>query len=139
MREVERAIDSERSEREEKLARDLKKRKISPRTYDRGIKEVEKWVIREKKELQQRRRKLDENNSDIKKYVARFRKDHRSVPMLNHIASPRNDSGLKSYMDDSDNSETVANAMRQAYLLEKDLTGLSPELKNAMKKREIAQ
>lgn len=49
--EVEKAIDSERSEREEKLARDLKKRRISPRTYDRGIKEIEKWVVNEKKEL----------------------------------------------------------------------------------------
>jgi len=48
---VEKAIDSERSDREEKLARDLKKRRISPRSYDRGIKEIEKWVVNEKKEL----------------------------------------------------------------------------------------
>lgn len=51
LHEVEKAIDSERSDREEKLARDLKKRRISPRTYDRGIKEIEKWVVKEKKEL----------------------------------------------------------------------------------------
>jgi hypothetical protein len=49
--EVERAIDSERSDREERLARDLKTRKISPRAYDRGIKDIEKWVIKEKSEL----------------------------------------------------------------------------------------
>ena len=56
--EVEKAIDSERSDREEKLARDLKKRRISPRTYDRGIRDIEKWVVNEKKELYQRRKKL---------------------------------------------------------------------------------
>ena len=48
---VEKAIDSERSDREERLARDLKKRRISPRTYDRGIREIEKWVVQEKQEL----------------------------------------------------------------------------------------
>ena len=46
--EIEKAIDSERSDREDRLARDLKKRKISPRTYDRGIREIEKWVVGEK-------------------------------------------------------------------------------------------
>ena len=55
---MEKAIDSERSDREERLAQDLKKRKISPRTYDRGRKEIEKWVVKEKMELKQRRRKL---------------------------------------------------------------------------------
>ena len=49
--EVEKAIDSERSDREEKLARELKKRRISPRSYDRGIRDIEKWVVNEKKEL----------------------------------------------------------------------------------------
>ena len=42
--EVEKAIDSERSDREDRLARDLKKRRISPAEYDRGIKEIEKWM-----------------------------------------------------------------------------------------------
>lgn len=138
LREVERAIDSERSDREERLARDLKKRKISPRTYDRSIKDIEKWVIKEKKELYQRKRKLEENTNDIKKYVQRFKKDQNSVPMLGRVTSPRNDSSMKSYMDDSENSETMQAAMRQAHLLEKDLTGLSPEQKHAMKKREAA-
>lgn len=45
LHEIEKVIDSERSAREEQLALDLKKRKISPRTYDRGIREIEKWVI----------------------------------------------------------------------------------------------
>lgn len=49
--EVEKAIDSERSDREDRLARDLKKRRISPAEYDRGIKEIEKWVVNEKQEL----------------------------------------------------------------------------------------
>lgn len=109
LREVEKAIDSERSEREEKLARDLKKRRISPRSYDRGIKDIEKWVVREKRELMQRRRKMEDNNSEIQKYVQRFKKDQKSVPMLNKLSSPRND---RSYMDDSDNSEKMQTAMR---------------------------
>ena len=33
------------------MARDLKKRRISPRSYDRGIREIEKWTVNEKKEL----------------------------------------------------------------------------------------
>lgn len=70
--EIERAIDSERSEREERLAQDLKRRKITPAEYDRGIKEIEKWVVKEKKELLQRRRKMDENQKDMKKYVEKF-------------------------------------------------------------------
>ena len=49
--EIEKAIDQGRSDREEKLARDLKKRKISPRSYDKGIREIEKWVVNEKREL----------------------------------------------------------------------------------------
>ena len=48
---IEKAIDSERSDREERLARDLKMRRISPRSYDKGIKEIEKWVVKEKREL----------------------------------------------------------------------------------------
>ena len=49
--EIEKKIDQGRSEREEKLARDLKKRRISPRSYDKGIREIEKWVVNEKREL----------------------------------------------------------------------------------------
>ena len=51
MLEIEKAIDQGRSDREEKLARELKKRKISPRSYDKGIRDIEKWVVNEKREL----------------------------------------------------------------------------------------
>ena len=101
--EIERAIDSERSEREEKLAKDLKRRRITPAEYDRGIKEIEKWVIKEKKELLQRRRKVEENQKDMLKYVDKFRKDRQSVPMLS--VSPRPDSAMLSYRDDSENEQ----------------------------------
>ena len=101
LNEVEKAIDSERSDREERLARDLKKRKISPRTYDRGIKDIEKWVVTEKMELNQRRRKLVENQNDIHKYIAKFKKDKSSVPYLAKLSSPRPDSARRSYHEDS--------------------------------------
>jgi len=93
--EIEKAIDSERSEREEQLARDLKRRKISPRAYDRAIREIERWVIKEKKELWQRRRRATENHKDLLKYAEKFRKDRLSVPLLTGLASPRPDSGLQ--------------------------------------------
>ena len=136
--EVEKAIDSERSDREEKLARDLKKRRISPRTYDRSIREIEKWVVNEKKELYQRRKKLADNDRELGKYIEKFRRDKTTVPMLTQIASPRPDSERRSYLDDSQNSDTLANATRQAYLIEKELSGMSPEQKYTMKKREAA-
>ena len=41
----------EQKEKEEKLARDLKKRAISTETYDRKIRDVERWVTNERKEL----------------------------------------------------------------------------------------
>ena len=109
---IEKAIDSERSDREERLARDLKKRRISPRTYDRGIKEIEKWVVKEKRELYQRRRKLEDNQKDMQKYVDKFRKDKRSVPMIKQIASPRPESVSGSYQDDSYTSDKLQNALR---------------------------
>ena len=136
--EVEKAIASERNDREEKLARDLKKRRISPRTYDRGIRDIEKWVVNEKKELYQRRKKLQENDRELGKYIEKFRRDKTTVPMLTSIASPRPESERRSYLDDSQNSDTLANAQRQAYLIEKELSGMSPEQKYTMKKREAA-
>ena len=110
--EIEKAIDSERSDREDRLARDLKKRRISPRTYDKGIKEIEKWVIGEKKELNMRRRKLMENQSEMNRYLERFSKDKQSIPTLAKIASPRVDSARKSYLDDSANSDHLQAANR---------------------------
>jgi len=96
-------------------------------------------VVKEKKELLQRRRKVEENQKDLLKYVDKFKKDRQSVPMLNNLAvSPRPDSALLSYQDDSQTSEQVGNAMRQAHLLEKELAGMSPEQKYTLKKREAA-
>ena len=126
--EIEKKIDQGRSEREEKLARDLKKRRISPRSYDKGIREIEKWVVSEKRELYQRRRKLEESDRDMDKYLKRFMKDKQTVPMLTKIASPRPDSALMSYgVEDSQNSDKVQAAMREAHLMQKELTGMSPD------------
>ena len=87
----------------------------------------------------QRRRKADENSKDLLKYVDKFKKDRHSVPTINNIAaSPRPDSALLSYQDDSQTSDQIQNAMRQAYMLEKDLTGMSPEQKYMHKKRLAA-
>ena len=62
------------------------------------------------------------------------------MPTLNNIhASPRPDSALLSYQDDSQTSDQMQNAMRQAYLIEKDLAGMSPEQKYTAKKREHAE
>ena len=61
------------------------------------------------------------------------------MPTLTQIvASPRPDSAQRSYFDDSQSSENLANVQRQAYLLEKELSGMSPEQKYTMKKREAA-
>ena len=74
-----------------------------------------------------RRKKLLENQSEMSKYIDKFRKDKQSIPSLTKIASPRPESARRSYLDDSATSEPLQNANRQAYLLEKDLAGMSPE------------
>ena len=56
---MQKTINSERNQREEKLAKDLKKRAITPRTYDRKMRELEKWVTAEKKEVTEKMRKIE--------------------------------------------------------------------------------
>ena len=48
------AVTEERKQREEKLAKDLKKRVITPRSYDRKMRDLDKWVNNEKKDIQER-------------------------------------------------------------------------------------
>ncbi len=61
------------------------------------------------------------------------------MPMLTKIASPRPDSALLSYgVEDSGNSDKVQAAIREAHLMQKELTGMSPDQRYTLKKRDAA-
>lgn len=128
------AINDERQEREDKLARDLKRRVLSPRSYDRKKREIDKWVANEKKDLQEKQAKLERDSE--------YLRDHLQTSKYN---SPKNDApynaiGVRklSLNEDSGDSQALNEAIRQQKMLETGLTGMSPDQKYLLKKKEAA-
>ena len=54
LKQIEKALNKEKREKEDRLANDLKKRYISVETYDRKIKEVDMWYAGERREIKTR-------------------------------------------------------------------------------------
>ena len=98
--------------------------------------DLEKWVKDEKKEIQDRQKKVEK---DLGGYL-RDRNFYDGVE-----TSPKRNSfgqiavGKFSINEDSGDSQTLQDAIRQQKMLESGLTGLSPDQKYLLKKKEAAQ
>ena len=98
--------------------------------------DLDKWVNNEKKEIQERQKKVEK---DIGGYL-RDRNYYDGVE-----GSPKRNSlgqigvGKLSINEDSGDSQTLQDAIRQQKMLETGLTGLSPDQKYLLKKKEAAQ
>ena len=107
---------------------------MSPRTFDRKKRELDKWVANEKKDLSERQAKLERDSG--------YLHDHLQSSKYN---SPKNDAfgaiGVRklSLNEDSGDSQALNEAIRQQKMLESGLTGMSPDQKYLMKKKDAAQ
>ena len=75
LKQIEKALRKEQKEKEDRLARDLKKRIISTETYDRKIRDIERWASKERGELKKKQRMIDENLNDVSEYIDRLKID----------------------------------------------------------------
>jgi hypothetical protein len=147
LKQIEKALNKEKREKEERLANDLKKRYISVETYDRKIKEVDVWYAAERKEIKTRQQKLEESISDVANYIDKISADRKNLTggAKSHV-SPKGSKNkyvnsrinVNALDNESDDSEGLTDAIRQTKMLESGLTGLSPEQRYLAKKREAA-
>ena len=107
---MQKTISSERNQREDKLAKDLKKRVITPRSYDRKMKDVDKWVTNEKKEVQDKMRKIEGQRDVRGSYFDNIGTDPKHS---NQIGV-----GRLSFNEDSADSDILREAIRQQKMLE---------------------
>lgn len=56
--EVDQAIEEKKANEQNRLKADLKKNLISPRTFKKKEKDLEKWVSNERKELRSKKQKM---------------------------------------------------------------------------------
>ena len=89
------------------MIKDLKRRVVSPRTFDRKKRELDKWVANEKKDLSERQSKLERDSG--------YLRDHLQNSKYN---SPRNDTfsaiGVRklSLNEDSGDSQALNEAIK---------------------------
>jgi hypothetical protein len=77
--EIEQEVLRHREVREKKLKNDLKKRNISSNAYSRKVRELEKWVTAEKKEIKTVKKNIGDNYRDVDTYLAGLDKDKKSL------------------------------------------------------------
>ena len=117
------AINDERQEREDKLVRDMKRRVLSPRSFDRKKRELDKWVANEKKDLSERQAKLEKDSGYLREHLQTSKYNSpKSDATFNAIAVRK-----LSLNEDSGDSQALNEAIRQQKMLETGLTGMSPD------------
>ena len=62
-------IIKEKEERETDLKNRLKKKKLNTKTYDKKVKELEKWVKAERKDIQDRKAKVDYDYKNVQSLI----------------------------------------------------------------------
>lgn len=85
--EIETAIEEKKKNEESKLKADLKKNLISPRTFKRKERDLEKWVTKERDELQNKKIKMAQTYEEIGSYLSKLESEKKI--MLEKIGSPR--------------------------------------------------
>ena len=66
---IELEIIKEKEERETDLKNRLKKKKLNTKTYDKKVKELEKWVKAERKDIQDRKAKVDYDYKNVQSLI----------------------------------------------------------------------